>query len=47
MYDLVWIYYGAAEIIESGLSFDQCSYLVEYLYQFAGDGTTLACEVVL
>jgi hypothetical protein len=47
MYDLVWIYFGEADIIESGLSIDNCEYLVNYLYQFAVQGSALACEVSL
>ena len=47
MYDLVWIYFGEAEIMETGLTLAHCEYLVNYLYQFTGQGSALVCEVSL
>jgi hypothetical protein len=47
MYDLVWIFLGEASVLETGLSLDHCAYLVEFMSQFAGQGSTLVCAVAL
>ena len=47
MYDLIWIYLGEASVIDSGLSFEKCTFIAEYLYNLADEMVLFTCEVKL